>query len=285
MHMSSPIQVGETRVGGDAPLLVIGGPCVLETQAQALEIAGVLQEACAESGASFVFKASYDKANRTSIRSGRGPGLAEGLQMLGAIAAETGAATTTDIHEPGHAAAVAEVVDLLQIPAFLCRQTDLLVAAAATGRPVNVKKGQFMSPSEMQHVIDKLEEAECSNIMLTERGTFFGYQRLVNDFVGMGDLMSLGPPVCFDVTHSTQLPGAGTGQTAGRPDRGALLSRSAAAAGVDAIFLECHPDPASAASDSGTMQPLSAVAAIVRDAVAISRIARQQTMGASSVTS
>jgi 2-dehydro-3-deoxyphosphooctonate aldolase (KDO 8-P synthase) len=176
---------------------------------------------------------------------------------------------TTDIHLPEQAAIAAEVADLLQVPAFLCRQTDLLAACAATGKPVNVKKGQFIAPSEMRHAITKLHESGCDNIMLTERGTFFGYHRLVNDFTGLGDLMDLGPPVCFDITHSTQLPGAGEQTTAGRPERASLLARAATAAGVHAVFLECHPQPAKALSDSATMQPLDAVEGILKQIMAV----------------
>ena len=167
------------------------------------------------------------------------------------------------------AAPAARVADLLQIPAFLCRQTDLLVACAETGCPVNVKKGQFLSPDEMKHVTGKLESAGCDNMLLTERGTFFGYNRLVNDFIGLGDLMELGRPVCFDVTHSTQLPGGGQGTSAGRPDRAGLLARAAAAAGVDALFLECHPEPARAASDAATALPLDQVPELLQQAASI----------------
>jgi 2-dehydro-3-deoxyphosphooctonate aldolase (KDO 8-P synthase) len=195
--------------------------------------------------------------------------LREGLDRLAAIREEIDAPVTTDVHEPAQAAPVAQVADLLQVPAFLCRQTDLLTACAATGRPVNVKKGQFLSPQEMAHVVGKLREAGARGIMLTERGTFFGYQRLVNDFIGLGDLMELGPPVCFDVTHSTQLPGAGPDSTGGRPERAPILARAAAAAGVDALFVECHPDPPSARSDASTQQPLSAMRGIVQGALAI----------------
>jgi 2-dehydro-3-deoxyphosphooctonate aldolase (KDO 8-P synthase) len=176
---------------------------------------------------------------------------------------------TTDVHVPEQAAVIAQAVDLLQVPAFLCRQTDLLVACAATGRPVNVKKGQFMAPTDMRHVIAKLNEGGCEQIMLTERGTFFGYHRLVNDFIGLGDLMELGAPVCFDVTHSTQLPGAGKDVTAGRPERAGLLARAAVAAGVDALFIECHPEPARARSDASTVQPLEAMPRLLRDVAAI----------------
>jgi 2-dehydro-3-deoxyphosphooctonate aldolase (KDO 8-P synthase) len=261
--------IGSIVAGGGKPLVLIAGPCVLETAEIDRRIATTLKDLSVSLGVPLVFKASFDKANRTSVRSARGPGLRQGLDRLAAIREEIDVPVTTDVHEPAQAAPVAQVVDLLQVPAFLCRQTDLLTACAATGRPVNVKKGQFLSPQEMAHVVAKLREAGARGIMLTERGTFFGYQRLVNDFIGLGDLMELGPPVCFDVTHSTQLPGAGPDSTGGRPERAPILARAAAAAGVDALFVECHPDPPRARSDASTQQPLSAMRGIVQAALAI----------------
>lgn len=254
---------GLLTVGPREPLCIIAGPCVLEAIETSLLIGRTMSEACRLLGLSYVFKASFDKANRSSITSPRGPGLHEGLAQLRAIKSELDVPITTDIHEPSQADPVADVVDLIQIPAFLSRQTDLLVAAAKTGKPVNVKKGQFMAPSEMRHVINKLQEAGCEQIILTERGTFFGYHRLVNDLIGVGDLMDLGCPVCFDATHSTQLPGAAATTTAGRPERGQLLARAAVAAGVDSIFLECHPEPATALSDSSNMLTLVEVPALL----------------------
>ncbi|MSR41574.1 MAG: 3-deoxy-8-phosphooctulonate synthase [Phycisphaerales bacterium] len=253
------------------PLLVIAGPCAIEQSATNDLIASTLQSACAEFQFPFVFKASFDKANRSSINSKRGLGIEQGLAELKRIREKFGVPITTDIHDPTHAATAARVVDLLQIPAFLCRQTDLLIAAAATGRPVNVKKGQFMSPSEMQNVLVKLAEGGCSAPMLTERGTFFGYNRLVNDFIGLGDMRDLGAPICFDATHSTQLPGGGGTATAGRPERVPLLARAAVAAGIDAIFLECHPKPAESASDAATIQPLDSMRDLLRSLAAIRR--------------
>ena len=191
------------------------------------------------------------------------------MAELARIRDELRVPVTTDVHEPDQAEIVKEVVDLLQVPAFLCRQTDLLLACAATGKPVNVKKGQFLSPQDMRHVIAKLQQGGCERIMLTERGTFFGYHRLVNDFIGLGDLMALGPPVCFDVTHSTQLPGAGHDATAGRPERAPLLARAAVAAGVDAVFLECHPQPLAALSDASTMLALEAMPKLLDHLAAI----------------
>ena len=246
-------------------LLVIAGPCVLESPDVNERIGAVVGEACRDLGFDFVFKASFDKANRSSIRGARGPGIGPGLAELARLRERLKAPVTTDIHEPGQAAAAAQAVDLLQVPAFLCRQTDLLAAAAATGRPVNVKKGQFMAPEEMRNVLAKLAEGGCTQRMLTERGTFFGYHRLVVDFVGLGDMMELGAPVCFDSTHSTQLPGGAGTATAGRPERCALLARAAVSAGVHALFLECHPDPRSSASDAATVQPLEGVPGLLRE--------------------
>lgn len=271
-------RVGSYSVGTDQPLTIIGGPCVLEDPATNLRIGTVLRDACNQVGFNFIFKASFDKANRSSIRSSRGPGLERGLHELARLRETLNVPVTTDVHEPDQAATVAKIIDLLQVPAFLCRQTDLLAACAATGKPVNVKKGQFMAPEEMRNVAAKLVEGGCRDMILTERGTFFGYHRLVNDFIGLGDLMDLGWPVCFDVTHSTQLPGAGASNnvTAGRPDRAELLARAAVAAGVDAIFLECHPQPDQALSDAGTMQPLDAIPALLEQLAAIRSAAIRQ---------
>jgi 2-dehydro-3-deoxyphosphooctonate aldolase (KDO 8-P synthase) len=254
--MTATIEIGPLRVGAGEPLLVIAGPCVLEDPSTNERIGATLRGLCADLGLSFVFKASFDKANRSGAGSPRGPGLDRGLAELDRLRRRLEVPITTDVHEPAQAGPVATVADLLQVPAFLCRQTDLLAACAATGRPVNVKKGQFLSPAEMRHVVEKLGKGGAAGTMLTERGTFFGYHRLVNDFVGLGDLMELGCPVCFDVTHSTQLPGAGETASGGRPERAALLARAAVAAGVHAVFIECHPDPPRALSDAATCQPL-----------------------------
>jgi len=279
MNSTCHIGPGHT-VGGGCALLVIAGPCVLEAAETNARIGQVMRDLCAERGLAYIFKASFDKANRTSIRSNRGPGLEAGLEELARLREALGVPVTTDVHEPSQPARVAEVVDLLQVPAFLCRQTDLLVACAETGKPINVKKGQFMAPREMRNVLTKLSEAGCENAMLTERGTFFGYHRLVNDFIGLGDLIALGAPVCFDVTHSTQLPGGTPGgsgegadvaQSGGRPERAGLLARAATAAGVQALFFECHPEPAQGLSDAATMLPLEAMSGVLDDVVAIRR--------------
>jgi 2-dehydro-3-deoxyphosphooctonate aldolase (KDO 8-P synthase) len=256
-------------IGPGRPLAVIAGPCVLEGLETDLAIGRTVRDLCRSLDLPYIFKASFDKANRTSVHSNRGPGLDAGMQELRVLRQELGVPVTTDVHEAAQAPKAAETVDLLQVPAFLVRQTDLISACAATGRPVNAKKGQFMAPTEMQHVIRKLEEGGCDQVLLTERGTFFGYHRLINDFIGLGDLMELGPPVCFDVTHSTQLPGAAADRTGGRPDRAALLARAAVAAGVHAVFIECHPDPPRALSDSSTCQPLDRLPDLLADLAAI----------------
>lgn len=254
-------------------MLVIAGPCVLEDDETNRRIGCTVRDACIELGLPYCFKASFDKANRSSMASPRGPGASKGLDRLRKLRDELGVPVTTDIHEPAQAVSAGAAVDLLQVPAFLCRQTDLLLAAADTGKPVNVKKGQFMAPAEMRGVLGKLREGGCRHVMLTERGTFFGYHRLVNDFIGLGDLRELGAPVCFDVSHSTQLPGATGTATGGRPERGPLLARAAIAAGIDALFLECHPDPPRSLSDPATALPLESVPALLRTLVAIRRAA------------
>jgi 2-dehydro-3-deoxyphosphooctonate aldolase (KDO 8-P synthase) len=264
-------QVGPVAIGPGRPLVIIAGPCVLESLELGLTVGSAVQAACRRAGLGYIFKASFDKANRSSITSYRGPGLEAGVAWLSEIGRRLGVPVTTDLHEPDQAEPVAQQIDLLQIPAFLSRQTDLLLAAGqaavAHGRAVNVKKGQFMAPVEMAGVVKKLDEAGCRNVMLTERGTFFGYHRLVNDFLGLGDLMALStphgsPPACFDVTHSTQLPGSGT-QTGGRPDRAPLLARAATAAGCHALFIEVHPDPASAKSDGSTVLPIETATQVI----------------------
>ncbi len=254
-------------------LLVIGGPCVLESDAINQQIGETLRDACQELGLRFVLKASFDKANRSSGKSPRGPGLKHGLERLTKLRDMLGVPVTTDIHDASQCEVVAQAVDMLQVPAFLCRQTDLLLAAADTGKPVNVKKGQFMSPAEMGHVVAKVRDGGCRRIMLTERGTTFGYNRLINDFMGIGDLMDLGVPICFDATHSTQLPGGEGERTGGRPERAPLLAKAAVAAGVSAIFIECHPEPSKALSDASTMLALGAVPALLKSLNALRKAA------------
>ena len=252
------IEVGSLAIGPGQPLTLIAGPCVAETLDICLEIGERVRDACRSAGFGYIFKASFDKANRSSIQSPRGPGLEAGLNLMSEVGQRLGVPVVSDIHESWQAEQAGQVLDMLQIPAFLCRQTDLLVAAAQTGKTVNVKKGQFLSPVEMRSVVGKLESAGAAGVMVTDRGTFFGYQRLVNDFPGLVDLSSLGYPVCLDVTHSTQLPGADSGLggamvSGGRPEMVPLLARLGVTAGVDALFIETHPDPKKAVSDGASM--------------------------------
>ena len=243
------VQIGGAAIG-DGPLLLIAGPCVIESEAHALGLAHAIRDIAGRCGVPFVFKASFDKANRTSIRSFRGPGLAEGLRILRRIRDEARVPVLTDIHEPSQAAPAAEVADVLQIPAFLCRQTDLLVAAAATGRAVNIKKGQFLAPADMRHAAVKISEAGNDRIILTERGSSFGYHNLVVDMRALPMMRALGHPVVYDVTHSLQLPGAGDGVTAGQAEFIEPMARAGVAAGVDGVFMEVHERPETAKSDA-----------------------------------
>jgi 2-dehydro-3-deoxyphosphooctonate aldolase (KDO 8-P synthase) len=267
--MSKTIRVGKLEAGPGKPLLIISGPCVIESLEQCLRIAEAIGGACRRLGMPYIFKASFDKANRSSINSPRGPGLEKGLRILETVREKTGLPVTTDIHDEHQAAPAGQAVDLIQVPAFLCRQSDLLFAAGRTGKPINVKKGQFMSPAEMTNVAEKLEEAKAAGIMLTERGTFFGYNRLVNDFIGLGDMIDLGYPTCFDVTHSTQQPGGQGTKSGGRPDRAPLLAKAAVVAGVHALFIEAHPDPAHALSDGATVLPLPVAVKLLEDVARI----------------
>jgi 2-dehydro-3-deoxyphosphooctonate aldolase (KDO 8-P synthase) len=252
-----PARVGPYRCGSGQQLLLIAGPCVIESEELTLAIATELRQVTADLPVQLVFKASFDKANRTSGAAYRGAGLEEGLRVLAKVKAETGLPIVSDIHESQQAAAAAEVCDLLQIPAFLARQTDLLVAAAQTGRAVHVKKGQFMAPWDMKNVVAKLVEAGCQDVLLCERGTFFGYGRLVNDFRALPEMRSLGVPVVFDATHSVQEPGGLGSATGGNRAMVEPLARAAMAVGVDGLFFETHPDPDRSPSDGPNMIPLS----------------------------
>jgi 2-dehydro-3-deoxyphosphooctonate aldolase (KDO 8-P synthase) len=268
----SPVSVGRVHFGPGHPLAFILGPCVIESRAHAVDLAVEIAGIGQRTGCPVVFKASFDKANRTSITSFRGPGLDEGLRVLEAVKARTGLPVLTDIHDPAQAAPAASVVDVLQIPAFLCRQTDLLVAAARTGKPVNVKKGQFLAPRDMRHVVSKLIEAGNPQILLTERGSTFGYNNLVVDMRGLPMMRELGYPVIFDVTHSLQLPGAGDGVTAGLAEYIQPLSQAGVAAGVDGVFMEVHEDPPRARSDAANALRLDQLEPLLRRLVAIDRI-------------
>jgi 2-dehydro-3-deoxyphosphooctonate aldolase (KDO 8-P synthase) len=259
---------------GDAPLVLIAGPCVIESESHALGLARAIADLARSTGLPYVFKASFDKANRTSGTSFRGPGLASGVATLRRIRDEVGVPVLTDIHEPEQAATVAEVAEVLQIPAFLSRQTDLLVAAAKTGRAVNIKKGQFLAPLDVRHAIRKVREAGNDRVFVTERGFSFGYNNLVVDMRAFPMMRQLGTPVVFDVTHSLQLPGAGDGVTAGQAEFIEPLARAGVAAGVDGIFLEVHEDPARALSDGQNALPLARLAPLLEDLLKIHAIAR-----------
>jgi 2-dehydro-3-deoxyphosphooctonate aldolase (KDO 8-P synthase) len=269
-----PATAGSVTVGAGQPLAFIVGPCVIESQAHATDLALALRDIANRVGVPLIFKASYDKANRTSIESFRGPGLGAGLEILRQVKDRTDLPILTDIHEPSHAEAAARVVDVLQIPAFLCRQTDLLVAAAKTGRTVNVKKGQFLAPRDMRHVVKKLEDAGARGILLTERGSSFGYNNLVVDMRALPMMRALGHPVVFDVTHSLQLPGAGDGVTSGLAEYIEPLARAGVAVGVDAVFMEVHDDPPRAKSDAANALRLDRLEALMRQLLELDRIAK-----------
>jgi 2-dehydro-3-deoxyphosphooctonate aldolase (KDO 8-P synthase) len=260
---NNPAIVGPYRCGRGQPLLVIAGPCVIENEELTLAIATRLKQIAAELPIQLVFKASFDKANRTSIDSFRGLGLEAGLAVLDRVKQATGLPVTTDVHESNQAEAVARVCDVLQIPAFLCRQTDLLVACAQTGRAVNVKKGQYLAPWDMKHVVAKLESAGCKNVLLCERGTFFGYGRLVNDMRAIPQMQALGTPVIFDATHSVQEPGGLGGTTGGNRAMVEPLARAATALGIDGLFFETHPEPDTSPSDGPNMIPLDQFAGLL----------------------
>ncbi len=266
-----------TPAAAPAPLLLIAGPCVIESLQLCLDIAGAVQETARKLKLPYVFKASFDKANRSSIQSFRGQGLDKGLAVLAAVRKQIAVPVLTDVHESGQCPAVAEVCDMLQIPAFLCRQTDLLLAAARTGKPVNIKKGQFMAPWEMANAVEKVRAAAGpaklgrGDVLLTERGTFFGYNRLVNDFTAIPQMRQLagGTPVLMDATHSTQLPGGLGHATAGQRQFVPLLARCAIAAGVDGLFIEVHPTPEKSASDAATIFPLAQLPQLLEECLAL----------------
>jgi len=242
-------EIGPVHVGG-GQLFLIAGPCVIESEAHARRMAEAIQRIAADLGIPYIFKASYDKANRTSVKSFRGPGLVEGTRILSRLAKDTGLPVLTDVHEPAHCAVAAEAVDVLQIPAFLCRQTDLLVAAGKTGRAVNIKKGQFVAPWDMTHPVEKVRSTGNERVLLTERGASFGYNSLVVDYRSLPVMRNLAP-VVFDATHSVQQPSAANGVSGGQPEFIPLLARAAVAAGIDGLFLEVHDDPANAKSAAG----------------------------------
>lgn len=268
------VAIGDVVIGGGRPLVLIGGPCVIESEGHALELAHAIREIAGRCRVPFIFKASFDKANRTSLRSFRGPGLEEGLRVLARVKERVGVPILTDIHEPSQAAAAAAVVDVLQIPAFLSRQTDLIVAAAKTGCVVNLKKGQFLAPSDMGHVIEKVTSSGNQRILVTERGFSFGYHNLVVDMRAFPMLRALGYPVIYDVTHSLQLPGGGDGVTAGQAQYIDSMAAAGVAAGVDGIFLEIHEQPAQARSDAQTVLRLDRLEPLLNRLAGISAIAK-----------
>jgi len=250
-------RIGEVEIGLDVPLFLMAGPCVIESKTSCINIANRLREISQRTNVGIIFKASFDKANRSSLSSFRGPGLQKGLEILSEVRRLTNLPVMTDVHEPAQAALVGEIVDCLQIPAFLCRQTDLLCACARTGKPVNVKKGQFLSPGEMKNVVEKIRACKNKKIMLTERGTFFGYNRLVNDMTAIDSMKKLGCPVIFDATHSTQQPGGLGNASAGRREMAPILAKAAIAAGANGLFIEVHTEPEKAKSDAACIMPIN----------------------------
>ncbi|MGG7566638.1 3-deoxy-8-phosphooctulonate synthase [Rhodovulum sp. DZ06] len=282
MTTTRPVAVkgpeAEVVFGGDAPLAVIAGPCQLESEAHALAIAGEMAGICARHGLGFVFKASFDKANRSSLKGKRGVGIDKGLEILAAVRAAVGCPVITDVHTAEQCAPAAEVVDMLQIPAFLCRQTDLLIAAGETGKAINVKKGQFLAPWDMQHVADKLAATGNEKILLCERGTSFGYNTLVTDMRGLPQMAATGRPVVFDATHSVQQPGGLGGSSGGQRQFAPVLARAAVALGVDGVFVETHEDPDNAPSDGPNMIPLARMGEVIADLAAFHGLARDRAL-------
>ena len=270
--MSPPLaRVGSYTVGPGQPLLLIAGPCVIESEDHSLRMAEQIAAIARRLGLPYVFKASYDKANRSSGQSFRGPGLDEGLRILSRVRERVGVPVLSDVHDPAQAEAAGPVLDVLQVPAFLCRQTDLLIACGRHGRSVNIKKGQFLAPEKMELAVEKVRAAGCENVLLTERGTFFGYERLVNDMAGL-EVMRAFAPVVFDATHSVQYPGGSGAVTGGRREFIPILARAAVAAGVDALFMEVHDDPPRAKSDAATVWPLDELEGLLRKLVGIRQV-------------
>ena len=249
-------KIGTVKIESDGGLFVIAGPCVIESEEICLNIAMRLAEISKKTGIPVIFKASFDKANRSSIDSFRGPGLQKGLAILAKVRQKTSLPLLTDVHDIAQVAPVADIVDCIQVPAFLCRQTDLLIACGKTGKPINVKKGQFMSPEEMKNAVEKIRSTGNNKILLTERGTFFGYNRLVNDMTAIPAMKKLGCPVVFDATHSTQHPGELGNTSGGEREMSPILAKAAIAAGADGLFLEVHTDPKNAKSDAATIMPI-----------------------------
>jgi len=276
MRTVQEISAGKVKIGGEQPLVLIAGPCVIESEQHSLMLAERLCEIAGQQSVPLVYKASFDKANRSCIESYRGPGIAEGLRILALVKSKFGVPGLTDVHEVWQVEPVAQVVDVLQIPAFLCRQTDLLLAAGRSGRTVNLKKGQFLSPWEMSRVVEKVESTGNKNIIITERGTCFGYQNLVVDMRSFPVLRRTGYPVVFDVTHALQLPGAGENASGGMPEFIEPLARAGVAAGVDGVFMEVHNNPPMALSDAATSLPLERVKDLLSELKAIHSVVRNR---------
>jgi 2-dehydro-3-deoxyphosphooctonate aldolase (KDO 8-P synthase) len=269
------IRIGDLTIGNDRPYVLIAGPCPIESRDHALETAAALHEICVARGLGLIYKSSFDKANRTSVRSARGLGLAKGIAVLAEVRERFGCPVLTDVHESHQCKPVAEAVDVLQIPAFLCRQTDLLLAAAATGAAINVKKGQFLAPWDMDNVADKLAQGGAERVMLCERGTSFGYNTLVSDLRALPQMARTGWPVVFDATHSVQQPGGLGGSSGGQREFVPVLARAALAVGVAAVFIETHEDPDRAPSDGPNMVPLAALPALLDVLAGFDRLAKQ----------
>ncbi len=277
MNAMRPVEIAArhpARLANDAPLTVIAGPCQLESGAHAEHIAGTMLEACRAAGAGFVFKGSYDKANRTSLEGRRGLGMDEGLAVLAQVKAALGVPVLTDVHAPDHCAPVAEVADILQIPAFLCRQTDLLLAAGRTGAAINVKKGQFLAPWDMARVAEKVASTGNARIVLTERGVSFGYNALVADMRALPTMMRTGYPVVMDATHSVQQPGGLGGASGGQREFAPVMARAAVSLGIAGVFIETHEDPDTAPSDGPNMIPLARMPALIESLMAFDRLAK-----------
>ena len=270
------VSVGGVRIGGDRPLVFIGGTCMIESRDSALRHAEAIRDITARLGIGFIYKSSFDKANRTSLRSARGPGLDEGLKILADVRREVGVPVVTDVHEASQAAAVAAVADLLQTPAFLCRQTDYLLAVAGTGKPVNVKKGQFLAPWDVGPLLEKVASTGNPNLLITERGASFGYNNLVADMRSLAVLATFGYPVVYDAGHSVQLPGGEGGASGGQRQFIRPLARAAVAVGIDALFLETHEDPDRALSDGPNSYPLAELPALLRELQRIDAVSKDQ---------
>ncbi len=272
---SEQARIGEIEIGQNKPLVLIAGPCVIESKDHTLALAAAIKDICDRIALPLIFKASFDKANRSSVESPRGPGITEGLAVLDAVKEKVGVPVLSDIHLPQQAEPAGKILDCLQIPAFLCRQTDLLLAAAKTRRCISVKKGQFMSPSEMSNVVNKLRSGGCDNMLLTERGTFFGYNRLVNDMTAI-PIMQRMAPVVFDATHSCQFPGGSGTHSGGQKEHTGTLALAAIAAGADALFMEVHDNPDNALSDAATVFPLDQLQILLERIQAVANTVRKK---------